>query len=91
MFKPGQALIKENFGRACGQGGNRFMYSSKHGTLFKSAYETGLNRAGLEIANLREQCAWVHSDRAGATEKALSLLKAKLKRLENIEPLEDIK
>ncbi|WP_424353413.1 ferredoxin:CoB-CoM heterodisulfide reductase subunit HdrA [Methanosarcina mazei] len=65
---------------------------SKHGTLFKKCIqETGLNRAGLEIANLREQCAWVHPDREGATEKALSLLKAKLKRLENIEPLEDIK
>jgi heterodisulfide reductase subunit A len=33
----------------------------------------------------------VHPDRAGATEKAISLLKAKLKRLENAEPLEDIK
>ena len=65
---------------------------SKHGTLFrKCIQEIGLNRAGLEIANLREQCAWVHPDRAGATEKALSLLKAKLKRLKNIEPLEDIK
>src|SRR5665648_521226 len=30
---------------------------SKHGTLFKKCIqETGLNRAGLEIANLREQC-----------------------------------
>lgn len=65
---------------------------SKHGTLFKKCVqETGLNRGGLEIANLREQCAWVHPDRTGATEKALSLLRAKLKRLENIEPLEEIK
>ncbi len=65
---------------------------SKHGTLFKKCIqETGLNRAGLEIANLREQCAWVHPERTGATEKALSLLRAKLKRLENIEPLEEIK
>jgi len=65
---------------------------SKHGTLFKKCIqETGLNRAGLEIANLREQCAWVHPERKGATEKALSLLRAKLKRLENIEPLEEIK
>ncbi|AKB33592.1 CoB--CoM heterodisulfide reductase subunit A [Methanosarcina siciliae HI350] len=65
---------------------------SKHGALFKKCIqETGLNRAGLEIANLREQCAWVHPDRTGATDKALSLLRAKLKRLENVEPLDEIK
>ncbi|WP_243685206.1 FAD-dependent oxidoreductase [Methanosarcina barkeri] len=65
---------------------------SKHGTLFKKCIqEAGLNRAMLEIANLREHCAWVHPDKAGATEKALSLLQGKLNRLKNDEPLEEIK
>lgn len=65
---------------------------SKHGTLFKKCIqEAGLNRAMLEIANLREQCAWVHPDRDEATEKAISLLRGKLRRLEKLEPLEEIK
>jgi heterodisulfide reductase subunit A len=65
---------------------------SKHGTLFKKYIrDAGLNRAMLEIANLREHCAWVHPDKAEATEKALSLIRGKLRRLEKIEPLEEIK
>ena len=65
---------------------------SKHGTLFKKCIqEAGLNRAMLEIANLREQCAWVHPDKAEATEKALSLLRGKLRRLENSQTLDEIK
>lgn len=49
---------------------------SKHGTLFKRyIQEAGLNRAMLEIANLREHCAWVHPDRTEATGKALSLIR----------------
>lgn len=65
---------------------------SKHGALFKKCIqEAGLNRAMLEIANLREHCAWVHPDRAEATKKALSLLQGKLKRLENSQPLDEIK
>ncbi|HWR25845.1 MAG TPA: ferredoxin:CoB-CoM heterodisulfide reductase subunit HdrA [Methanosarcina sp.] len=65
---------------------------SKHGTLFKKCIkEAGLNRAMLEIANLREHCSWVHPDKTEATEKALSLLFGKIKRLENVKPLEEIK
>lgn len=65
---------------------------SKHGPLFKRyIQEAGLNRATLEIANLREHCAWVHPDKSEATEKALSLIRGKLCRLEKLEPLEEIK
>jgi heterodisulfide reductase subunit A len=65
---------------------------SKHGALFKKCIqEAGLNQAMLEIANLREHCAWVHPDKVEATEKALSLLHGKLERLGNHEPLEEIK
>ena len=65
---------------------------SKHGSLFKRyIQEAGLNRAVLEIANLREHCSWVHPDKAEATEKALSLIRGKLRRLEKLEPLEEIK
>jgi heterodisulfide reductase subunit A1 len=65
---------------------------SKHSTLFKRyIQEAGLNRSMLEIANLREHCAWVHPDKTEATEKALTLLRGKIKRLEKLEPLEEIK
>ncbi len=89
----GQALIKNKISEG---NLNRIVIGSctpsKHGNLFKKCIqETGLNRAMLEIANLREHCAWVHPDRTEATEKALSLLRGKLRRLENSQPLDEIK
>lgn len=88
----GQALIKDRISRhsfkkvvigSC--------TPSKHGLLFqKCVQEVGLNPAMLEIANLREQCAWVHPEVSGATEKALSVLKGKIRRLEKAEPLETV-
>ncbi len=89
----GQALIKNKISE--GQLERIVIGSctpSKHGALFKRyIQEAGLNRAMLEIANLREHCAWVHPDKAEATEKALSLIRGKLRRLEELEPLEEIK
>lgn len=35
----------------------------------------GLDRGCLEVANLREQCAWLHDDEAGATAKAIDQLR----------------
>ncbi len=34
----------------------------------------GLDRVMFEVANIREQCAWIHEDRDGATRKALDQL-----------------
>lgn len=89
----GQNLIKRKISE---ENLNRIVIGSctpsKHGTLFKKCIqEAGLNRATLEIANLREHCSWVHPDKSPATEKALSLLRGKLKRLEKLEPLEEIR
>lgn len=89
----GQALIKNKISEG---NLNRIVIGSctpsKHGTLFKKCIqEAGLNGAMLEIANLREHCSWVHPDKAEATEKALSLLRGKLRRLENSQPLGEIK
>ncbi|AKB25753.1 CoB--CoM heterodisulfide reductase subunit A [Methanosarcina sp. MTP4] len=90
---PGQDLIKSKIEE---KGLEKVVIGSctpsKHGLLFnKCVKEAGLNRAMLEIANLREQCAWVHPDTAEATEKAITLLRGKLKRLDRGEPLQDIK
>ena len=43
------------------------------GTFRKAAEKAGLNPYQLEIANIREQCSWIHKDMEEATEKALAL------------------
>jgi len=45
-----------------------------HETTFrKAAAKAGLNPYMVEIANIREQCSWVHKDIDAATEKAIVL------------------
>jgi len=55
-----------------------------HEKTFRGCIEqANLNPYLLEIANIREQCSWVHSDRELATKKAIELVKmsiAKVKR-----------
>jgi heterodisulfide reductase subunit A len=40
----------------------------------------------FEVANIREQCAWQHPDKAAATRKAVDLLRMAHARLESAEP-----
>jgi heterodisulfide reductase subunit A len=48
---------------------------SLHEPTFRGCVEAeGLNPYMLEIANIREQCSWVHTDRDQATGKALELV-----------------
>ena len=48
---------------------------SLHEPTFRGCLENeGLNPYMLEIANIREQCAWVHTEREQATEKAVELV-----------------
>lgn len=42
-------------------------------TFRKAAAKAGLNPYLVEIANIREQCSWIHKDRADATQKAIVL------------------
>jgi len=47
----------------------------------------GLNPYLLEMANLREHCAWVHAhDREGATQKAKDLVASATARAQHLEP-----
>jgi heterodisulfide reductase subunit A2 len=60
-----------------------------HEQTFRRALETaGLNPYLLEMANIREQCSWVHDDGAIATEKARALVHAAVSRVALHEPLE---
>lgn len=56
-------------------------------TFRKAAQRAGLNPYKLEIANIREQCSWVHADKKAATDKALSLAKAAIAKVKLAKPL----
>jgi heterodisulfide reductase subunit A len=56
-------------------------------TFRKIMEEAGLNPYLLQIANIREQCAWVVSETAQATEKAKAILAAAVHRVAHHEPL----
>ncbi len=56
-------------------------------TFRKTITEAGLNPYLLEMANIREQCSWVHlHDRQAATEKAKDLVKMAVARAKLLEP-----
>ncbi len=60
-----------------------------HEPTFRRAAETaGLNPYLVEMANIREQCSWVHDDGVAATEKAEDLVRAAVLRVARHEPLE---
>ncbi len=56
-------------------------------TFRKTAQRAGLNPYLVEIANIREQCSWVHKDRAAATEKAIILGRAAIAKVHLNAPL----
>jgi heterodisulfide reductase subunit A len=60
-----------------------------HEATFRKALERGrLNPYLVEMANIREQCSWVHADAAAATEKAKALVRAAVHRVKHHDPLE---
>jgi heterodisulfide reductase subunit A-like polyferredoxin len=61
-------------------------------TFRKMLLTAGLNPYLLEMANLREQCSWVHMhEPQAATDKALDLVKMAVERVRQLMPLyEDI-
>ena len=62
-----------------------------HEVTFRRASENaGLNPYQCEIANIREQCSWVHADREAATRKAVRIIESlveKVKYDESLTPL----
>jgi len=62
-----------------------------HETTFRNTSKSaGLNLFQCEIANIREQCSWVHKDMEKATEKALKITKSAVERVRKNESLEPI-
>jgi len=56
-------------------------------TFRKTCEEAGVNKYLFEMANIREQCSWVHLyDRASATEKAKDLVKMAVAKAALLQP-----
>jgi len=59
-------------------------------TFQEAARLAGLNPYQIEIANIREQDSWVHTDKEKATKKAVRIVKshvAKARQNENLDPI----
>jgi len=85
---PGQELIKNDIQE---YKLNRVVVAScspllHERTFRRVCHDAGLNPYLFEMANIREQCSWVHEE--GATEKAKELVRAAVMRVYYHEPLE---
>jgi heterodisulfide reductase subunit A len=88
---PGQQLIQQDIKDL---DLNRVVVAScsprMHELTFRAViHEAGLNPYYLQMANIREQCSWVHEDRHAATEKAKGLVAAAVSRACLLEALEE--
>lgn len=88
--EPGQQEIKQDI---IDNGLDRVVIAScsprLHETTFKKMAEAaGINPYMIDMANLREQCSWVHmQDRENATVKAKTLVDMAISRVRQLEPL----
>lgn len=88
--EPGQQAIKQDI---IDNGLDRLVIAScsprLHEPTFKKMAEAaGVNPYMVDMANLREQCSWVHmNDRDNATAKAETLVNMAIARVRQLEPL----
>jgi heterodisulfide reductase subunit A2 len=80
---PGQDLIKKDIRE---MGVDRVVVAAcsprMHETTFRNVLtQEGINPYFLNIANIREQCSWVHKDKGKATEKAKQIIAAAVARV----------
>lgn len=60
-------------------------------TFRQCVSEVGLNPYLMEMANIREQCSWVHSfDKKKATEKAKDIISAAVGKVTYLHPQEEV-
>ncbi len=88
--EPGQQEIKDDIDE---YNLDRIIVASCSPRLHESTFRqmmisAGLNPYLLEMANLREQCSWVHmKEREAATQKAIDLVKISVARVRLLTPL----
>ena len=88
---PGQDMIKKDIKKL---GLDRIVVAScsplMHEPTFKAAVEeAGLNKYCFEMANIREQCSWVHKDKEKGTEKALAIVRAAVAKAALLQAMEE--
>lgn len=88
--EPGQDLIKEDVAM---MDLNRIVVASctprMHESTFRATVaDAGLNPYCFEMANIREQCSWVHLSDTATTEKAKELVASAVVKASLLEPLE---
>lgn len=87
---PGQDLIKEDI---LNHNLNRIVVASCSPLMHEPTFRAACNQAGLngfffQMANIREHCSWVVSDRRLATAKAMSMVEAAVHRVRHHRPLD---
>jgi heterodisulfide reductase subunit A len=87
---PGQLLIKQDIADL---NLNRVVVAScsprMHEPTFRAAVaEAGLNPYYFEMANIREQCSWVHPNQPDTTFKAMQLVSSAVAKARGLEALE---
>ena len=91
---PGQDLIKDSVNR-CNL--NRVVVAACSPTMHEATFRSSIREAGLnpyllEMVNIREHSAWVHShEKRRATEKTKDLLRMAVAKAVLLEPLEDLR
>ncbi|MDI6655031.1 MAG: CoB--CoM heterodisulfide reductase iron-sulfur subunit A family protein [Candidatus Hydrothermarchaeota archaeon] len=92
--EPGQKMIKDDIKE---HRLNRIVVAAcspnMHEATFREACkEAGLNPFLFEMANIREQCSWVHmKEKKKATQKAKDLMRMAIARARLLEPQEEVK
>jgi heterodisulfide reductase subunit A len=90
--EPGQQQIKDDIGE---HDLDRVVVASCSPRLHEPTFRQMLQSAGinpylLEMANLREQCSWVHMNEPdAATQKAQDLVKMAVSRIRLLQPLQE--
>jgi heterodisulfide reductase subunit A len=89
---PGQEMIVENIRK---HDLNRVVVAACSPRMHERTFRKALQHAGInpyffEMANIREQCSWVHEDPDAATAKALAVTRAAVLRVAHHEPLEKL-
>ena len=61
-----------------------------HWNIFKECVKQRLNTYMFEMANIREHCSWVHSDREEATKKAYAIIKGAINKVQHHEAIDAV-
>jgi len=87
---PGQELIARGIKE---HGLNRIVVAACTPKMHLDTFRQNVKSAGLspyflEMANVREQCSWVHDNKEAATAKAIDLIRGAVERSKHLQPLE---